>query len=236
MKWQVPCMWQGGDVWIIGGGPSINEQFGIPKELAQKIKEGVEPLSKLSPYMSVIHDKHVIGINVAFMIGNWIDICFFGDNGFYLKYKNELAKFPGLKVTCNQQPGRDGFVKCMARDVSHSKGISMEPGKVSWNFNSGCAAISIAAQAGAKRIMLLGFDMKLSDEKDQHFHDVYKRGKAITEQRLRRLPFRRHMRGCEQIARDAKRLGIEIVNLNPDSAIVQFRKVSLKEFLENERS
>ena len=44
------------------------------------------------------------------------------------------------------------------------------------------------------------------------------------------------MRGCDQIARDAKRLGIEIVNLNPDSAIVQFRKVSLKEFLENERS
>ncbi len=236
MSWKIPRLWADGDVWILGGGPSVNRQFGVPNSLVQRIREGKAPLSELSPYMAAIHSKHVIGINVAFMIGNWIDMCFFGDNGFYLRFKKDLAKFPGLKLTCNSQPGRDGFVKCLARDTSHPKGISMVPGKVSWNYNSGAASISIAAQAGAKRIMLLGFDMKLSDEKNQHFHDVYKRGRVVEDRRLRKLPFNRHLRGFDQIARDAQALGIEIININPESAIEQFRKVNLKEFLANECS
>jgi hypothetical protein len=51
--------------------------------------------------MQALHSKHVIGINVAFMIGDWIDMVFFGDGGFFLKHKAALAKFPGLKVTCH---------------------------------------------------------------------------------------------------------------------------------------
>ena len=236
MSWKIPQLWSGGDVWIIGGGPSINKQFDVPPQLVEEIRNGSKPLSELSPYMAAIHGRHVIGVNVAFMIGRWIDIVFFGDNGFYLRFKRQLAEFKGLKITCNSQPGRDGFIKCMARDTSHPRGISLRPGYVSWNSNSGAAAISIAAQTGAKRIMLLGFDMQLSDEHTQHFHDVYKRGKIVEDRRLRKLPFRRHMRGFDQIAKDARQYGIEIINVNPESAIEQFRKVSLKEFLANECS
>lgn len=231
MSWKVPRMWEGGDVWIIGGGPSVTEQFDVPIELVNKIKAGQAPLSELSPFMAAIHDRHVIGINVAFMIGNWIDMCFFGDNGFYLRYREQLAKFPGLKVSCNNQPGRDGFVKCLGRDNDHPRGISMKPGQVSWNSNSGAAAISIAAQTGAKRIILLGFDMKLSDDKSQHFHDVYGRGKIADEKRLRKLPFPRHLRGFGVIAEDAKNLNIEILNCSPNSAIECFPKFTLKQLL-----
>jgi hypothetical protein len=235
MSWRIPRMWEGGEVWIIGGGPSVTEQFDIPVELVNKVKAGQLPLSELSPFMAAIHGKHVIGINVAFMIGNWIDMCFFGDNGFYLRYREQLALFPGLKVSCNMQPGRDGFVKCLDRDGGHPKGISMRPGYVSWNSNSGAAAISIAAQTGAKRIVLLGFDMKLSNDKNQHFHNVYQRGPVVDDRRMRKLPFPRHLRGFPAIAEDAKKLGIEIINCSPTSAIDSFPKYTVKQFL-NEHS
>lgn len=231
MNWKVPKIWEGGDVWIIGGGPSIAEQFNIPDEIVQGVKQGSLPLNTFSPYMAAIHGKHVIGINVAFMIGPWIDMVFFGDNGFYLRFKRDLASFPGLKISANSQPGRDGFVKCLGRDGSHTKGISMRPGYVSWNYNSGAASISIAAQTGAKRIILLGFDMNLGKDKMQHFHNVYARGPVTDDRRLRKLPFPRHLRGFPNIAQDAKKLGIEILNASPNSSIDSFPKYTVKELL-----
>ena len=45
------------------------------------------------------------------------------------------------------------------------------------------------------------------------------------------MPFHRHLRGFPQIAKDAKQMGVEILNASPDSAIECFRKVTVKELL-----
>ena len=84
MNWQVPRMWEGGDVWIIGGGPSITKEFGIPDNIVQGVFKKELPLSAYSPYMSFLHDKHVIGVNVAYLLGDWVDMVFFGDKGFFI--------------------------------------------------------------------------------------------------------------------------------------------------------
>jgi hypothetical protein len=65
MSWQVPRMWEGGDVWIIGGGPSILTQFDIPEKVVSKVLNGSSPPSVYSPYMEYLHDKHIIGVNMA---------------------------------------------------------------------------------------------------------------------------------------------------------------------------
>jgi hypothetical protein len=228
MNWKVPRMWEDADVWIIGGGPSIPRQFGIPDKLIQSVIDGSSPPSVYSPYMSFLHDKHVIGINVAYMLGNWVDMVFFGDGNFFLKHKEGLSKYSGLRVSCNPQTSKVDWVKYLTRDPKHPKGISSNPSTVSWNCNSGAAAISVAANAGAKRIILLGFDMKLSNTNNQHWHDVYKRG-VIVGKRMNKLPFGRHLIGFADIAKDAKSRGIEIINACPDSAIEQFRRVSVNE-------
>ena len=228
MNWKVPLMWEDADVWIIGGGPSVPKQFGIPDSVVQDVIRGSSPPSVYSSYMSYLHDKHVIGINVAFLIGNWIDMVFFGDSNFFKNYQTQLAEFPGLRVSSHPVTKAPYWIKYVGRNINHSSGISPDPAKVSWNGNSGAAAISVAANAGAKRIFLLGFDMKLSKGNDQHWHDLYKRGK-IEGKRIKKLPFNNHLLGFPQIATDAKKRGIEIINVNPDSAITQFKKVSMTE-------
>lgn len=230
MSWLVPRMWEGGDVWIIGGGPSVPRQFGIPDEIIQKVVSGVLPPSIYSSYMSKLHNKHVIGINVAYLIGNWIDVVFFGDGGFFLQHQQELAKFPGLRVSCNPKTNGLNWVKYLEQDGGHVKGISSNPRMVSWNHNSGAAAISLAAHTGAKKIILLGFDMKLNLTNNQHWHDIYKRG-VIEGKRKKGLPFDRHLRGFVEIAKDAQRMGISIINACPDSAITQFPRLSVNELL-----
>lgn len=233
MTWQVPRIWEGGDVWILGGGPSVLTQFNIPEDIRKDVLSGVSPLSVFSPYMKDLHDKHVIGINVAYLIGDWIDMVFFGDVGFFLQHKEKLALFKGLRVTCHSVAEKYPWVKYLPRDTRHPSGISPKPNMVSWNGNSGAAAISIAANAGAKRIILLGFDMKLDETNKQHWHGVYRKGgvREFNPKKPNGLPFERHMRGFPAIAADAKARGIEIINANPDSAITEFPRYSLKELL-----
>jgi len=231
MNWTVPRIWEGGDVWILGGGPSVTKQFDIPDEVVQAVKAGTSPLSVYSKYMKPIHNKHVIGINVVFLIGDWMDMVFFGDGGFFQRYKEQLAVWKGLKVCCHCDVENQPWVKFIEKNRQHAKGISPRPDRVSWNGNSGAAAISVAANAGAKRIFLLGFDMALGADQYQHFHNVYNRGPIVKEDQLAKLHFGIHLLGFPQIKEDAKKMGIEIINVSPTSEIQEFRKVSLKEII-----
>lgn len=234
--WTVPRMWDEGDVFILGGGSSLTKQFDIPEEVVQAVKRKEESLSIYSPYLKALHNKHVIAINVLFLLGDWVDMMFFGDNKFYLAYKRKIADFSGLKVTCHSV-FTSGFkkekIKYLPKDNNHFQGISNNPSKVSWNRNSGAAAISVAANAGAKRIILLGFDMCLDAEGSQHSHTEYLNNRFLDgkKKKQKKLPFPRHLKGFGEIQQDAKRRGIEILNASKISEIKVFQKINIKEVL-----
>lgn len=243
MKWNVPPIWEGDDVWILGGGPSVTKEFGIPDDVVEKVRKGELPPSVYSPYMKDIHECHVIGINAAYLIGDWIDMMFFGDAKFYLRYRQSLAKWPGLKVSCTPTIEKVPWIKYLSKDSTHPYGISQRRDCISWNQNSGASAISLAAHLGAKRIILLGFDMKNDETGKRHWHNLYSTPsppptKVILPKRNKgrglvkhTLPFERHLRGFPEIARNAKSMEIEILNVGLDSAITVFLKFSLKELL-----
>lgn len=233
MIWQIPKIWEGGECWILGGGPSLPRQFGVPEDVIEQVRTRQQPLDAFSPYFSAIHSRHVIGVNAAFLLGSWVDIAFFGDKGFYFKNHDIMRQFPNLKVVCN-----DGLkskvvherLKLVARDGNRRRGISTRPGCVSWNGNSGGAAINLAVQLGVKKIYLLGYDMQADSEDKQHWHAHYIKN-LNKKKDPKRLPFHRHIVCFQYIAKDAKKQGIEIINVNPDSAIQDFKRVSLNEVL-----
>lgn len=208
-------------------------QFGVPEDVITEVLDRKLPLSAYSPYLSPIHDRHVIGINAAFLIGNWVDVCLMGDGTFYLMNRRELAKFPKLKISCNPNTRKKAHpgdnIKFLAKDNRMPFGISTRQAHVSWNGNTGAAGISLAHHFGACRIYLLGFDMKLGPGDRQHFHSHYRTAGARTE--AKKLPFDRHMKGFPTIAKHARQLGLEIINVNPDSAITDFPRVSLKDII-----
>lgn len=232
----------------------MSREFGMPEDEIQRLENvndkefGPE---KLSSYMKAIHGKHVIGVNNAFMIGDWIDVLFFGDCDTHLWYRTKIAKFPGLKVSCcpkfqNRDNDKENIKYLMkvprkGNKKNNKYGISTDPEAVCWNMNSGCAAISLAYLFGSRRIILLGFDMALNDSGTSHWH-----GHHTQENRMRRadvkakrgkaLPFERHMRGCEQIQKDADKYGVELINASPNSAIKEFKKMSVREILNGKTS
>ena len=228
MTWKVPDMWKDGECWILGGGPSLLSEFDIPWESSNQVLSRKAEIDLYSPFLSPIHAKHVIGVNAAFKLGNWIDILFYGDNNFYKANRLQLANFPNIKITCNYRTTQVAFqenIKYCPYDQKRPFGISPQADKVSWNLNSGAAAISIAAHTGVKRIILVGFDMDLNEKGDQHWHGLYNKVNP------KGVPFKRHLQGFSEIAKDAKAMGIEIINASPNSKITEFRKCKVKDLL-----
>lgn len=219
MQWKVPVIWKGADCYIIGGGPSLPRQFSIPEDVIKEVVTGAKSAEVYSPYLSALHDKHIIGVNNAYLLGSWVDVLLFGDKAWYLQHGKDLANWPGLKVSCapallTNQAG----IKYLKRE-SHGLAIGKRI-KVGWNSNSGAAAISLAVHFGAKRIILLGFDMQLDNNNVSHWH-----GKHNPKN------FEKHLKGFAQIAQEAEEHGIEILNANLDSAIEDFEKVHISDIL-----
>jgi len=228
--WKVPQIWKGGDVYIIGGGYSIVEQFNIPTDIVNGVQQLRLDMASYSPYLSFLHNKHVIGVNAAYRLGNWVDILHFGDSQFFLNNRKQLAQFKGIKTSCHPRFRTDEFkrdvIKYIAKDLGHGRGITKHRNKVSWNSSSGAAAISIAAHTGAKRIFLLGFDMSLQNNK-KHFHAHYLDSEYQSPTDPRALPFNIHLSSFGQIAQDAKDMGIKLYNVSPKSAITCIEKINL---------
>lgn len=226
MLWKVPRMWEGGQCVIIGGGSSVIRQFQIPQGVVDGVFKGKYTPEAYSPYLELLHKQHIIAVNMAYQIGDWVDVVFFGDANFFNLQKVGLLQSDSLLVTCTPECKKYQRIKYIAKNDKKTEGITIDPLQLSWNQNSGAAAINIAVHTGAKRIILLGFDMDLDANKNQHWHKFYK-GNLTTI----RSTFRKHLAGFPAIARDAKQLGVEIINANPDSKIECFPRMNFNEIV-----
>ena len=203
--WEVPKLWPGSTIFIIGGGPSLQLEC-----------------------LESIRDQRIIAVNQAFRSAPFADVLYFGDGQFYKDNLIDIRGFGGLIVSSYAQiPGiGKGWpgVRRVGRSIPY--GIQSEKqGHVAWNNNSGASAINVAYWLGAERIVLLGFDMKPSQGRKHSWHDHYPKRPRNWN------PYPRHMIGWPTIHEDAKKLGIEILNCNEDSAIKEFPIVALKDII-----
>lgn len=203
-------------------------EFGVPEDIIQSVLNNRLQPEAYSPYLSKIHKEHVIAVNMAYKLGDWVDVLFFGDDGYWSNNKNQILQFPGLRCSCAKNIDRvyQKRVKVIQRDPNKPTGISNRDSLIAWNKNSGAAAINLAVHFGVKQIILLGFDMKLDEGNNQHWHKFYA-GNPKTVAGT----FKMHKKGFPVIAADALRMGVEILNANPNSNIEEFKKVSIKDIL-----
>lgn len=196
--------WRGGDIYIIGGGTSLKD-FN----------------------WSLLKDKKTIGCNAAFLLGADIcKICIFGDDKFYKTYQMELKRYKGIVVTNQTKliPRAPNWLWYMARE---NTGLHFNA--LGWNANTGASAINLALLLQPKRIYLLGFDMKLSREGKNNWHNkgLDKPSTVICD---------RMKKNFKYVYKDwqSKFSQVEIFNITDDSDLDVFPKIGVKEFW-NER-
>lgn len=189
--WRAMPMWQDGECFILGGGPSL---------------KAVD--------VSRLEGRHVIVVNNAYQLAPWADVLFFGDCRWYLWHKDGINGFQGLKVTCCEEHVDKPGVKVLKRRNAPF-GISSNPYELFWNLSSGATAVNLAAHFGVRRIVLLGFDMRLVDDR-HNWHKDHQITRAGHD------PYKRFLIPWPTIAKHALERKIEIVNATPGSGLTLF--------------
>ena len=186
------------EIVIIGGGPSVKETN-----------------------LNLIKDKFVIGTNAAFYLGDWVDICFFIDCRFHRENEKALKSFPNrIVTTCEILQNKkeiEVYGKCEHCSICEHKNKLAQPEK---GKNTGATAINLAIRLGAKRIVLIGYDMKVI--KGKHNYHTYHKHRPKDGIYDKFLPHFKRI--SENLPKD-----IEIINATPNSALPYFKKQKLED-------
>jgi hypothetical protein len=195
--------WEGETLVIVASGPSAKE---APLELAKGRAK-------------------VIAINTSWRLVPWADILFACDQRWWTQYHG-CPEFGGLRLTIDKHAAREfglGYAHCMKPDDR----VFLEPkGTVGWGGNSGFHCLNLAIQFAVKRVLLVGYDMRI--DRGPHWHGEHPRGmhnpSAMNVERWRRA--------VDNAAKIAKAQGVEVINCSSVSALQNYPKMGFAEALE----
>lgn len=190
MTWSVPRLWEGRTVAILASGPSMTQAA------ADRLR-GALP---------------TIVVNDTVKLAPWADMLYAADTMWWRVNVCWANEFLGLKVTSSHDCDVEGVVSLAP---SGPRGFDPDPRNVRTGGNSGYQALHVAIQAGAARVLLLGYDMHGS-----HWFGMHQPPLRNTR------PETMGMRA--KCFADLKGLA-EIVNCTPGSAITAFPIMTLDE-------
>jgi hypothetical protein len=162
----------------------------------------------LEPWRPIIADRMRIVVNDAYKLMPEADVLFAIDASWWQLHKG-VRGFAGAKLGY----GDVGYPDIIALQGSGVTGYDPRLGWIRHCGNSGGAAIHLAAQLGAKRISLVGFDMRRVDGKVHYFGDHAHKPKP------QQPDFPRWISAIKLLAKELSGRGIEVVNATPGSAL-----------------
>lgn len=141
-------------------------------------------------------------------------------------HRKGLPEFRGLKV-CYRGNGLNDFPDIRRIDIEKNKDkLLFEPGKTGSGGNSGFQALNLAVLWGARRILLIGFDM--TDASGVHW---YGRNNWHQANNPNESNFKRWIAAFDAAAPVLAKLGVEIINCAAYSAMNCFPRRSIEDVL-----
>jgi hypothetical protein len=198
--------WSGQTAAIIGTGPSAGKVNYL--EIA---KSG----------------SKVIAIKSSWRLAAWSDVLYGIDKGWWIANLG-APQFTGLKVSPSPSVCRVFGARLVTLKTT-DRILTGEVGRLGCGLRtgggfSGFQAINLAVQFGAKRIILIGFDMNLSN--GAHWSkDVRGVAKPLAE---RTESWRKSL---DAAVTQFDELGVEVINCSSASSLMAYPKMSIEEAL-----
>jgi hypothetical protein len=165
----------------------------------------------------------VIVINTSFKLAPWADVLYACDWQFWDYHKPEIDRiFEGQFWTQDSRAQlRHGIMKIGGK---HDPGLGRGE-VIHFGGNSGYQCINLAYLWGAKKIVLLGFDMKRGPQGQSHWHGDHPRPLSTG------LPLDKWLVAFDQLAVDLVDEGVPVINATRDTALQCFDKLPLERAL-----
>lgn len=164
----------------------------------------------------------VMVVNCTFRLLPDADVLYAGDLQWWDRYGLEAQSFAGEKWTRDEYAAQRYRLRRVQR--REGAGLCRERGCVHPGGNSGFQAVNLAWHFGARRMVLLGFDMHRRN--GGHWHGEHD---GMLSAPASHLPIWR--REFSAMAFDLKHEGVQVINATPDTALECFQRMPLQEAL-----
>ena len=195
----VPRKWPDSTIVCIGGGPSLTQ------EDVEAVRGRVDA---------------VIAINDAYRLAPWADVLYACDERWWTWHKG-VKSFAGLKYSLQKSSLKWRGVQVLQN--TGPIGLERKPNGLKTGKNSGYQAMNLAFHLGAKRILLLGYDMQVAIGKS-HWFGSHPGGGPPPVQSFRGM-FR-------QIVGPLEKEGVSVVNCSRETALDCFTRLPLTQALD----
>lgn len=204
--WPVEKLFKGETVFCLASGPSLTQ----------------EVCEKVCGHRTIV-------INSSYTLAPWADVLFFTDNGWFEKHETIVKAWPGRVITVSRAAKRQlpDIVK-RVKSARPLRGFpSLESGEVRQGRSSGHTAIGLAVAMGAKRVVMLGYDMKTVGDREHHHTEYLSLGRP----RNMEIYAKEFVPAFQGWNEDARKIGVEVLNATEGSAVKEFPFVNLDHFL-----
>jgi hypothetical protein len=210
--WSVEPEWAGETAAILASGPSMT------RAQAEYVRGKCRVIAVNNQGIDTDCDGKLVPA-----LAPWADILYAADAKWWRHYHERALKFAGRKVTIRDTlPWPELY--SLKQSIEHSS-FDPRPTHLVSGGNSGYQAIHLAVHLGAKRIVLLGFDMKEGPHRRRHWFGNHP-GRLNS-----RGSFSTWLRAFDKFAKVLKMKEIDVVNCTPDTALRSFRRARLEEVL-----
>jgi hypothetical protein len=167
-----------------------------------------------------------IAINASYAIAPWADVLYCADVNPFKWYWNSgprgyesvaMRDFQGKKYSLTSNAAKYAGVVVLKQ--WREEGLSLDPTKLCLGKNSGYQAINLAVLLGAKRIVLLGYDMQPGPGGEYYF--------GASHPDRKRSPYKSFREKFPTIVKPLKDAGVEIVNCSRQTALTCFPRKAL---------
>ncbi len=143
--WTAPALWPGATFVLFGGGPSMSQAL----------------VDACRGRRDAGQDVRCIAINDAYRLAPWADVLYFCDDKWWRWHHRKIGDWKGLIVRLQggEHDFGDARIKVL-RNLDEKRGLSERRDGLHTGQNSGYQAINLAVHLGARRIVLLGYDMQ----------------------------------------------------------------------------
>jgi hypothetical protein len=165
-----------------------------------------------------------IVVNESWRLAPWADVLYACDHAWWLQSAG-CSQFQGVKIAGNARTAAEDWgvkavtVRCVDMMVFDEPGIVGRGGGA-----SGFQAINLAVNWGAKRIILVGFDMVPGK---RHWHADHGGGLNNPTDGLMRI----WAKALDGAARSLQTRGVEVLNASPSSALSAYPKAKWEDAL-----